>query len=153
MLRPLLPALILFTLLCGCLPIDLLFFNDAAQAVLIDPAAVTVTTTSGIVLQPIPATQVGEQVLRSTTGRYFLGGVLAAGSSKGANDRIRADFAAKGLAAHRVAPGGRSQGFVFFANTEPLRTLTVRGVRTDEGETLEPVEIAMPDVPLYTEGT
>lgn len=74
----------------------------------------------GRIIEPIPATQVAEQVLRSTTGRYFAFGVIGAGSGKGANDRIRADFAAKALKARDLRPGGRAQGFLFFANALPL---------------------------------
>lgn len=132
----------------GYLPINVIVYNDSPEPVSIAVGSITVTTRSGSILQPIPAEQVAEQVLRSTTGRYFAGGVLAAGSSKGANDRIRADFAAKGLKDQTIPPGGRSQGFLFFANTEPFQTLTARGLR--HGNELRVVEIGMPDIPLFT---
>ena len=128
----------------GYLPINVIIYNDSPDTLQVTVGGMSVTTRSGVILQPISAEQVAEQVLRSTTGRYFAGGVLAAGSSKGANDRIRADFAAKGLKDHAIPPGGRSQGFLFFANTEQFQVLTVRGLLGQQA-----IEIAMPDIPLF----
>jgi hypothetical protein len=131
----------------GYLGINVVVFNDSTQAVLIDPANAMCVKADGTEAPPIPATQVAEQVLRSTTGRYFAGGVLAAGSSKGANDRIRADFAAKALTLREVPPGGRNQGFVFCPNETPLTSLAVRGLK--HGPDSLAMIIALPgDVPL-----
>ncbi|OFV93923.1 MAG: hypothetical protein A3G76_00685 [Acidobacteria bacterium RIFCSPLOWO2_12_FULL_65_11] len=133
----------------GYLGVNLIFFNDSGNTVSVDPSAITCTTRSGTIIDHVPATQVAEQVLRSTTGRYFAGGVIAAGSSKGANDRIRGDFAAKALKARDLPPGSRSQGFVFFSNVEPLQTLTIRGIRNAGDGTSIAVDISMPIIPLY----
>ena len=88
----------------GYLGINVLVFNNSSSGVTIDPANVTCLATSGTEHSPIAAEQVAEQVLRSTTGRFLAGGVIAAGSSRGANDRIRADFANKALRFREFPP-------------------------------------------------
>jgi hypothetical protein len=131
----------------GYLLIDMIIFNDSSDTVNVTVSGFSVRTRSGAILLPIAAEQVAEQVLRSTTGGYFAGGVLAAGSSKGANDRIRADFAAKGLKDLAIPPGGRNQGFLFFANTELFQNLIIRGLWT--ANPAQVAEIVMPDIPLF----
>ena len=80
--------------------INIVVFNDSGEAVTVDPNDAMCQTAQADIAPADPA-GVAESVLRSTTGRFIAGGILAAGSSSSANEQIRSDFV------NKVFPGAR----------------------------------------------
>ena len=133
----------------GYIGINLIFFNNSKYRYMLDVDNITCVTNTGDILSVIPASQVAEQLLRSTTGRYFMGGFIAAGSSKGANDKIRADYRNKELHNQNIPAGTRKQGFVFFTNEEQIDYIIIRGLTNNEtGEELT-FKINLPKIPIH----
>ena len=132
----------------GFLPINVIVFNNSASAVTVNPAYISCMATTGTPHAPVPAEDVAEEVLRSTVGRFVAGGIFAGGSSQGANNEIRADFANKRLEISQFVPAGsRGQGFVFCPIEQPLRALSLRvdGV----ADVAREVELSFPATTAY----
>jgi len=129
----------------GYLAISFFFFNRGDNTFDLDPTGIVALGDDGTVYQPIPAAQVAEQLLRSTTGRYFAGGLIAAGSSKGANEKIRMDFQSKELKAHKIFGHAKTQGILFFPGESKLNKIIISGVVREKGEE----EVGSTDVPIH----
>ena len=122
--------------------VNLVVFNRSAAAVTVDPADAVCQTAQADVA-PADPEGVAEAVLRSTTGRFLAGGVLAAGSSSSANDQIRSDFVNK-LFPGRVRAGATAAGFVYCPNPSPVLGL---GLRVVSAGLDEDVDLALPRPP------
>ena len=133
----------------GYLGVNIIVGNNSDKPLTLDAAGVWAVSATGEVVRPVPARQVGEQLLRSTTGRYFLGGVIAAGSSKGANDKIRMDFENKELKSATIYAGQVTHGFLFFPTQPVTAELVVGGLKL-EGQDLEAIKVAFNVAPAAT---
>lgn len=111
--------------------INIVVFNDSDEAVTVDPNDAMCQTAQADIAPADPA-GVAESVLRSTTGRFIAGGILAAGSSSSANEQIRSDFVNK-VFPGRVRAGGTASGFVYCANASPVTGVSLR-VQTGSGD-------------------
>lgn len=111
--------------------VNIVVFNDSDEAVTVDPNDAMCQTAQADIAPADPA-GVAESVLRSTTGRFIAGGILAAGSSSSANEQIRSDFVNK-VFPGRVRAGGTASGFVYCANASPVTGVSLR-VQTRSGD-------------------
>ena len=112
--------------------INVVVFNESSDPVTVDPQF-AVCETPQADISPADPISVAESVLRSTTGRFLAGGILAAGSSSSANEQIRSDFVNK-LFPGRVRAGATAAGFIYCPNAAPVIGLNLR-VQETAGDT------------------